>query len=157
MNARFFLWVYLRTKGDTSDVGTDKLFKNAEFWRFLEITVNRDLAGLGVGKRMTDNENEFVFDALFPLLDCVLENFFDPAEFPESHAAVKRFAPAICDFVARVVPSLDNSSHIKVTTACVLRLDGTIPQVVPPRVFQALDSKLSASTAGIIPNSALQM
>jgi hypothetical protein len=149
--------VYLKTKGDTSEIGTDKLFKNAAFWSFLERCVNQELSGLGVGKRLSDVESEYVFDALFPLLDCILENFFDAAEYPESMAVVKRFAPALCDFVARIIPSLDNPSHIKGTTACILRLDGTVPQVVSPKVFQALDSKLHASSAGIIPNSALQL
>ena len=155
--SRFFTWVYLKTKRDSEEVGTKRLVTDLAFWQFLEAAVNNDLNSMGVeNRRLGYDEEEFVFDALLPMLDSVLESFFDPVLFPESLVLFRRMVPVIWIFIARITPTLRSAFQLKMCASVMIRFDSLLPQAVPPRVFVGIQEALTAVTSGLLMDAELQ-
>ena len=127
------------------------------FWQFLEAAVNNDLNSMGVeNRRLGYDEEEFVFDALLPMLDSVLESFFDPVLFPESLVLFRRMVPVIWIFIARITPTLRSAFQLKMCASVMIRFDSLLPQAVPPRVFVGIQEALTAVTSGLLMDAELQ-
>jgi hypothetical protein len=127
------------------------------FWQLLESLVNTDLNSMGVNqKTLGYEEEEFVFEALLPLLECVLESFYEPLLFPESLVLFRRMVPVIWIFVARVSSIMQSPTYLKICISTMIKFDALLPQNVPPRVFVGLNEALNSVVSGIIQDAGLR-
>ena len=114
---KFLLNVYLTNSGEAKEGDGKSLYKHPELWQSIQILVKQELATYyRDSSRITEEQIEFVFDALLPFIENVLENHFDAAGYPPSvdiliDVAVCVFAIAIthADHAALYRPRSSNS------------------------------------------------
>ena len=160
----FFNDVYLSTVASKYEIGTDKLFENPHLWSALETLAAEELQQYhtAVDPVMSEDEEEFAYEGLLPVIKVVLQDHFDKEQNPASVRAVQAIAKHVCAFAERVVSDISDINYIKCLCSLVLELRKachsprlarahTGPQAVgiPAEVIAHLSNRLSVKQAGI--------
>ena len=130
--SRFFLWVYLRGKGDNTRRQTNELARKESFWNSIGKLINATSGTIGKSGAMTEFELEFTFDAFLPMLEVLLQTIG-----PQGLIAMKTNSKALCEFM-NVASSRKEERYLDVLRSFVTQLQSTIPGFMKDNELQML-------------------
>ncbi len=154
----FFLEVFINTSTEPVEIGTDKLYENPKLWKALHLmttkevnTYHRVRTAEMSPSGLTDDQEEFVYDGLLPVLYRVLITHYKPEVYPESEPILKEISTVLWEFCARVIGDLTNKNNLKALYLAMAELKKKVR--VPDEVFEQVASKMALKQAGILEES----
>lgn len=146
----------MKTKGDASETGVDKITRHVGFWQAIESIIVEDLPKLALSTQLSESEGEFIFTAFLPLLDTVLSKFFNGEQNPESLAMLLRNGNIISSFLIRIADLRENALHSRVTMSFILQLQGAVPNIIESKRIDALNLKFATTASDVFQNQAMK-
>jgi hypothetical protein len=149
---RFFNDVFLDTSGNKFEVGTENLFKHALLWRALRMFIIDELSVYCTQKHpvMTEEQEDFVFNGLFPVMTSILKTHYVPGLNHEATRTLNEITPALCAFVERSLAAISDNSFIGQLGVLLAALRGHAN--VPASLTQRVSAKHSSKAAGLEPH-----